>query len=74
MTAGVNACFYGELYTLDQVDDFHFVCFKESPDGLDFPDTHAIIFSEQTFDNAFTTENIKDLDKTSYSDFYDLAF
>lgn len=69
-----DACIYGQLYTLDQPDDFNYVCFKESPDGLEFPDTEAIIFSEQTYDNPFTVEDVGKLSQTNYSTFYDLTF
>ena len=69
-----DACIYGQLYTVDQPDDFNYVCFKESPDGLEFPDTEAIVFSSQTYDKPFTTFEVSKLSETSYGSFYDLAF
>lgn len=62
-----DACLYGSFYTLDYPDDFLYVCYKESPDGLEFADTEAIIFSEQTYDKPFTKTEIEKLPETNYS-------
>ena len=69
-----DACFYGQVYDLDEPQEVYYTCLKEMPDGLGASDTNDLIFAQQTYDQIFTDTEFGNITKSNYGSFYNTSF